>query len=198
MRKMKKTLILVLVLSFIIITDIANAYAAETYQDETKHAISIPGEVVVTSEMFESGSDFTIKIDDNFGFTGKAIISPYATSNDNAEFKLSGRFFLVDTGQTISDYWLSASFYISSSKVYVNSYDARHTRRAGPFSGYTANVKNSSSSGEGTSACTVNADFELLLNGKPSPGTSEAYLKIIYRSDRSWTISRNYDYSSTP
>ena len=93
MRKMKKTLILVLVLSFIIITDIANAYAAETYQDETKHAISIPGEVVVTSEMFESGSDFTIKIDDNFGFTGKAIISPYATSNDNAEFKLSGRFF---------------------------------------------------------------------------------------------------------
>ena len=56
--KMKNS-ILVLVLSFIIITDIANAYAAEKpTRTKQKHAISIPGEVVVTPEMFESGSDF--------------------------------------------------------------------------------------------------------------------------------------------
>ena len=164
----------------------------------TTNHISAPNEFTITSDMVNKTGEFNVEIGENYGFDGIITITRNTGRVATDDFKLTGRFYTVDDGATVSDYWMSASFYVSSGKVYIDKYDARHTKRTGLFSAYKANVNNTTASGEGTTTAKVRADFELLYNNKPSPGTSEAYLQTIYNNDKSWSISGNYDGAQTP
>lgn len=170
------------------------AFAATTNSD----TISAPKEFTITSEMVDQDGNISFEIDEDYEFEGRITVNRNLTRASTDDFKLTGRFYKTSDGSTISDYWMSASFYVSSNKVYIDNYDSRHTKRTGIFSGYKANVTDTTASGEGTSSAKVRAEFELLLNNKPSFGTSESYLQVTYDNDKSWKISGNYDGADTP
>lgn len=194
MKKMQKSLLSFLIFTVMLIMTCIPAFAANTNSD----TISVPKEFTITSEMVDQNGNISFEIDEEYGFEGKITVNRNLTRASTDDFKLTGRFYKTSDGSTISDFWLSASFYVSSKKVYIDSYDSRHTKRTGIFSGYKANVTDTTTSGEGTSSAKVRAEFELLLNNEPSPGTSEAYLQVIYDNDKSWKISGNYDGADTP
>lgn len=187
--------ILVLLLYTIIFTLMYMPVSAAIQKNSD--SISTQKEFVITSDMVDEGGNFSFKLGEKCGFKGKVEINNNIRKR-TADFKLTGRFYKTSDGSTVSDFWLSSSFYVSSNRVYVDSYDSRHTKRTGFFSGYEANISDTIVSGEGTSSANVRAEFELLLNGKPSPGISHSYLQIIYFNTKEWKISGNYDGANTP
>lgn len=196
MNSFKKIILCLLMCVVALVATCIPAMAAGT--DEDTYSSSAPEEFTITSDMVDQNGVFSIELDDNYGFKGRITVNKSLSRASTDDFKLTGRFYKTSDGSTISDFWLSASFYVSSNKVYIDSYDSRHTKRTGLFSGYTANVNDTTASGEGTTSAKVRAEFELLLNGEPSPGTSETYLQVVYNSNKSWTISGNYDGADTP
>lgn len=195
MKKTLKSLLSLFVCAVVIITTYIPVFASNTADMDS---VAAPQEFVITSDMVDENGNVSFELGGGYGFEGKVTVNRNLARTSTADFKLTGRFYKTSDGSTISDYWMSASFYISSQKVYIDDYDSRHTRRTGIFSGYKANVTDTTVSGEGTSSAEVKAEFELLLDGEPSPGTSEAYLQVIYRNDESWSISGNYDGAETP
>jgi hypothetical protein len=194
MKRLKKTLLSLFTCVVILITTCIPVFAATTNSD----IVSAPKEFTITSEMVDQNGNLSFVIDESYGFEGKITVNRNVAKVSTDDFKLTGRFYKTSDGSTISDFWLSASFYVSSNKVYIDSYDSRHTKRTGFFSGYKANVTDTTTSGEGTTSAKVRAEFELLLNGEPSPGTSETYLQVNYGNDKTWKISGNYDGAETP
>ena len=65
----------------------------------------------MTSEEVDENGNFNIIVGEGYGFEGRITATNSIAST--ADFKLTGRFYTVDDGATISDYWLSASFYVN-------------------------------------------------------------------------------------